>query len=398
MDSDLIGPTGKPRMLIVDDEEGLRLAIRAVFHTQFDLYLCKNSREAMKAIAEHRISIAILDIKMVGESGLDLLRKIKEADPLVEVIMLTAYETLDAVKTAVRNQACDFLTKPFDLGVISESVARALRLRMASEVAQTAIEKMNGSASQTITLQDGILHDVRNVMTIVLGMAECCSYTINERDVLSRQDILELRQNFDVVLKNTTLASALCNRYLNALRKLGSPNPSHDIHPVLSDLCQLLRSHPEAKGSEISFIAVPGIELRVAAEPVEVFQLVFNVALNGLQAADRRQHLTVEARIANEPLNPNMLNDTASIRVVRGPSFSNKPPYVALTIRDSGDGIAPAVLERLFTPFLTTKATGTGVGMAVVAKLVEKNDGLLFLESTLGKGTTTTIYLPTPRN
>jgi signal transduction histidine kinase len=383
-------------MLIVDDEEGLRLAIRAVFHKEFELHLCRNSIEAIKAVSDHRISVAILDIKMVGESGLDLLKRIKDLDPLVEVIMLTAYETLDAVKVAVRNQACDFLSKPFDLGVISESVARALRLRMASQVAQTAIQKMHSSGPEVITLQDGILHDVRNVMTIVMGMAECCGYIINERDVFRPQDVLELRQNFEVVLKNTTLASNLCTRYLNALKKLGAPDRSQDIYPVLSDLCQLIRSHPEAKGSRVTFVAAQDAELRVTAEPFEVFQLVFNIALNGLQSTKRDQHLAIEARVASEPLNEHMLHESVSTRVVKSPTFENKAPFVAITIRDSGDGIPAAVLERLFTPFVTTKANGTGVGMSVVAKLVEKNDGLLFLESTIGKGTTTTIYLPTP--
>jgi signal transduction histidine kinase len=394
MDSELIAKNGKPRMLIVDDEEGLRLAVRAVFHTQFDLHLCRNSAEAMKVLEEHRISVAILDIKMVGESGLDLLKRIKTADPLVEIIMLTGYETLHAVKTAVRHQACDFLSKPFDIAIISESVARALRLRMASEVAHTALSKMRGSHSGSITVEDGILHDVRNVMTIVMGMSECCAEQINGRDSFRPQDVIELRQNFDVVLKNITLASGLCSRYLNALRHSKAKPQAHNIYPVLSDLCQLLRSHPEAKGSRIIFTSEPGMEFRTDAEPVEVFQMVFNVALNGLQATKRPQNLTIEARIANEPLNPNMLHDTATTRAVKSPGFGNRPPFVVLTIRDAGDGIPAHVLERMFTPFITTKATGTGVGMAVVARLVTRNDGLLFVETAIGKGTTTTIYLP----
>ena len=394
MDSELIAKSGKPRMLIVDDEEGLRLAVRAVFHAQFELHLCRNSAEAMQVLGEHRISVAILDIKMVGESGLDLLKRVKAADPLVEVIMLTGYETLDALKIAVRHQACDFLTKPFDITIISESVARALRLRMASEVAHLAISKMTGADKGAVSVQDGILHDVRNVMAIVLGMSECCAELINSRDSLAPPDVTELRQNFDVVLRNVTLASDLCTRYLSALRHHRTAAHSHNILPVLSDLCQLLRSHPEAKGSRINFVADPALELRTETDPAEVFQMVFNLALNGLQATKRAQLITIEARISREPLNLNMLRDTATARAVKSPAFGNRPPFVALTIRDAGDGIPAGVLEKMFTPFVTTRPTGTGVGMAVVARLVEKNEGLLFVETTVGKGTTTTIYLP----
>jgi len=273
-------------------------------------------------------------------------------------------------------------------------VARALRLRMASEVAHLAISKMTGADKGAVSVQDGILHDVRNVMAIVLGMSECCAELINSRDSLAPPDVTELRQNFDVVLRNVTLASDLCTRYLSALRHHRTAAHSHNILPVLSDLCQLLRSHPEAKGSRINFVADPALELRTETDPAEVFQMVFNLALNGLQATKRAQLITIEARISREPLNLNMLRDTATARAVKSPAFGNRPPFVALTIRDAGDGIPAGVLEKMFTPFVTTRPTGTGVGMAVVARLVEKNEGLLFVETTVGKGTTTTIYLP----
>jgi len=105
------------------------MAVRAVFHSRFELHLCGNSNEALKALREFPISIAILDIKMRGESGLDLLSQIKGSFPLVEVVMLTAYETPDAVKTALAHKVAAFLAKPFNVTVIEETVERALRLR-----------------------------------------------------------------------------------------------------------------------------------------------------------------------------------------------------------------------------------------------------------------------------
>ncbi len=82
-----------PTLLIVDDEEGPRHSLRMVFKKDFEVYAVDNGDKALEYAKHHPISLAILDIRMAGKSGIDVLRGLKAIDPNIEIIMLTAYET-----------------------------------------------------------------------------------------------------------------------------------------------------------------------------------------------------------------------------------------------------------------------------------------------------------------
>ncbi len=122
----------KPTLLIVDDEEGPRLSLRVVFKDDYEILLAENGLQGVELTRNHRIDAVISDIRMAGMSGIELLGKLKEVDPDIEVIMLTAYETIETARQALRFGACDYLNKPFDLGTIRAAVANAVERRAIS--------------------------------------------------------------------------------------------------------------------------------------------------------------------------------------------------------------------------------------------------------------------------
>src|SRR5664280_2890072 len=85
-------PAELPTMLVVDDEEGPRLSLRMVFKNDFRVHAVENGEKAIEFARHNPVDIAILDIRMAGRSGIEVLRSLKEIDPHVEIIMLTAYE------------------------------------------------------------------------------------------------------------------------------------------------------------------------------------------------------------------------------------------------------------------------------------------------------------------
>src|SRR4051812_8029906 len=119
-------------LLIVDDEEGPRQSLRVVFKNEYELLLAGDGATALDMARQHKIDAAILDLRMADMSGIEVLQGLKTVDPHIEVIMLTAYETIDSARQALRLGACDYLNKPFDIPAIRTAVANAMNRRTLS--------------------------------------------------------------------------------------------------------------------------------------------------------------------------------------------------------------------------------------------------------------------------
>lgn len=133
-------------ILIVDDEKIIRLVLREKLRSQGRLCLeAGEGTEAMKALGENPVDLVILDIKMPGKSGLELLPEIKSTYPDIAVIMVTAVGDIDTAILSMKLGAYDFLTKPFNLEEVVLSVNRALekrRLELENRGYQQHLEQM----------------------------------------------------------------------------------------------------------------------------------------------------------------------------------------------------------------------------------------------------------------
>src|SRR5437879_1955031 len=92
---ELVRPVRKPTLLIVDDEEGPRQSLRVVFKEDYQLLLAGDGPTAIQLAQQHKIDVGVLDIRMAGMSGIELLERLKFVDPNIEVVMMTAFETSD---------------------------------------------------------------------------------------------------------------------------------------------------------------------------------------------------------------------------------------------------------------------------------------------------------------
>jgi DNA-binding NtrC family response regulator len=117
----------KPTILVVDDEIQISDLLRD-FLTQegYQVLTAANGVEAISLGKENRLDLALLDLKMPGMDGIEVFQKLREVKKDIGVIILTGYGTLKTAKQAMRLGAYDYLTKPFDLGLVKSVIREAL--------------------------------------------------------------------------------------------------------------------------------------------------------------------------------------------------------------------------------------------------------------------------------
>ena len=102
-----------PRILVVDDEPGPREALREILHPKYRVMTAENGPDALQLLSTSPADLVLLDLKMPGMNGIDVLRAIKETDANVEAIMMTAYASLETIRGAMAYGASGYLVKPF---------------------------------------------------------------------------------------------------------------------------------------------------------------------------------------------------------------------------------------------------------------------------------------------
>ncbi len=400
----------KPRrtLLIVDDEEGPRQSLRVVFKDDYSLLLASNGPDALDLAQKHKIDAAVLDIRMTGMSGTELLEKIKALDPSIEVIMLTAYETVDTIRQALRQGACDYLNKPFDVATVRKAVANAMeRHAFADEIqgnnerlASLQIELHDQRLQEEITRTRGeiyasIIHDINGPLTIISGFIQIINQRLGDSKRLDGDDMEMVKDRLRRITRQVSNCIEISHRYLSFMRQQPAAPIRVNVNLILDDLRELLNVHPSKGQNTLEIHAlVEDIELQING--TDLIGILLNLAINAMQCSPEPHLIDISGRILETGVDFSNLRDGPTDRILFGPGFSNTPPLLQLLVRDNGPGIPEEVLPKIFQPYFTTKAPGrgTGLGLAIVHRLLKEAHGCLHVHSASGQGAAFSIYLP----
>jgi len=132
----------KNRILVVDDELGPREAIRMILKDRYEVRTAGDGTSALSLIAREKFDVVILDIKMPDRDGIEVLRIAKEIDRDLEVVMITAYATVNTAREAIRHGALDYLIKPFDKMDVEKVVEKGIARRLDRQLSREKMKEL----------------------------------------------------------------------------------------------------------------------------------------------------------------------------------------------------------------------------------------------------------------
>jgi PAS domain S-box-containing protein len=225
------------------------------------------------------------------------------------------------------------------------------------------------------TLAGGIAHDFNNILSAIIGYAEL---VINDTS-----DPVRVKKEIKEVLKAGDRAKNLVRQILTFSRKTDATYSPIILNTIITDSIKMMRS-----------VLPSTIEIRqsltniglVMADPTQIHQVMMNLCTNAAHAMDKSGGI-LEVRLEKVTIG----RDANALKL-------NLPPghYLRLLVSDTGHGMTPEVMARIFDPYFTTKeiGRGTGLGLAVVHGIVHGHGGAITCKSSPGMGTTFEIYLP----
>jgi len=356
-------------ILVIDDEEAIRdsccqVLTKAGYRTQ----TAEEGNVGLQKITEMKPDLVLVDLKMPGMSGMELLEKIAMIDPSIISIVITGYATIESAVEAMKRNAYDFLPKPFTPDQLRIVIKRGLERR------RLVVE------SERLRREKEIMRE--NFVTLV-------SHQLRSPLASVRQYFGVIREGFvgDVTDKQKQIIEK-ASKYLDDLMQL--------INDWL-DMSRIDSGRIAQKFEPVAIEPVLSEVLELATPLAEAGKIAIDLHLgHGISAVcgDRESLKQAIANLVSNAINYTPEGGTVVI------STREQGNDLVVDISDTGIGISRDDLPFIFEEFFRVKSsqtlhvTGSGLGLPITKRIIDAHNGHIQVDSELGKGTTFSILLP----
>jgi signal transduction histidine kinase len=366
------------RLLLVDDEEDFRqtlvkrLSKRGIAASQ-----AASGEACLALLAEQPMDVVVLDVKMPGIGGFDVLQRIKARGLSTEVILLTGHAATQDGVEGMKAGAFDYLSKPIEFEHLLGKIRQAYDKILCARDKQQAAEYSARLAQQMIaterlaalgTLAAGVAHEINNPLAIINESAGYMRLLVNKLapDLPQREGF---QKALDKIENSVKRARTITHQLLGSVRKNESVLAEVNMAELAGETMQLLAGQARDKNLKMDLEA-PADLAAVWIEPNQVRQILINLLGNAVHATPEGGRVWV--------------------RISAGGGG------VTLEVGDTGTGIPKENLVKIFEPFFSTKTPGqgTGLGLYVSRQIVEKLGGSIDVHSRVGQGSRFVVEIP----
>jgi len=377
------------KVLIVEDEPDIAYALKLALEGAG--YSTSWAGDGEKALAilqqDSEYNLMLLDIRMPGIDGVEVLKRMKSTGRDIAVIMMSGHGSEELAVECMKIGAEDYISKPFVLDDMLMRVERARDHRLAI-LDKVRLEQEKDDFFLMLS------HDMKNPMAAVIGsidiMREGRLGPVNDEQIEYMQSAIDSCNEVVMMIENL-----LDIRRFEAGRMHLTIRPCNPAEICRKVVNQLSRA-AERDGIKLSLKIEEGTT-DVAADPNALNRILGNLIGNSLKFTPEEGEITVSCRRIKGPV-------TESIQIpdyVTAPeNFSESGCFIALSVCDTGEGIPSNELKCIFDRFTQSSSTsgrergGAGLGLAFCKLAVDSFGGLIWAESVTGQGSEFTMLLP----
>jgi signal transduction histidine kinase len=371
------------KILVVDDEDGVRKILKmALSESGHQVLTAADGFEAMGIVRNEHPLMVLADIKMPGMDGIELLRKIKEEAPDIEVIMMTGHADLGLAVQSLQFEAADFITKPINFNALEIALKRvheriwmkdqlreyteSLEQLVAEKTRQLLEAERLATVGQTVAT---LAHAIKNI----IGGLSGGMFVIEKGVELDNKKYL--REGWQMLKGNMAKIKSLALDLLNYSKEREPDYDLCDPNIPVREVFHLMRSR--AQEDDISLRLELADDLgRIYLDPEGIYCCILNLVTNAIDAC-----MDVDSR--NKP-------GEVVIQSRRVEGWA-----VEYQVTDNGCGMDEQTRKKVFRAFFSTKGTkGTGLGLMITEKIVREHGGVMQVQSEMGRGSTFIIRLP----
>lgn len=367
------------KLLVVDDEPGIRSGVLRILrnfkvdypfmdeHFEFELYDAATGEEAKELIADNPPDIILLDNKLPGIQGVELLKDIKEQKLDITVVMITSYASLELAVEATKDGAYDFIPKPFtpqELRSSIENITKRVFLKRMTKQMKTEGKQVRYQFLSVLS------HELKAPLNAVEGYINM----MKER---------QLGEKIDDYTK-------MIDRSLE--RIAGMRN-------LILDLLDLTKIQSGKKAGNIQKVN-PADIAKMAIDTMRPYAIQKNISME----LDKQDNITLLTDPDNlEIIFNNLVSNAVKYNKKDGKvyvSIKETSSHAVIEVEDTGIGISDEDKEKLFNDFVrikneqTREISGSGLGLAIVKNLVDNMGGSVEVKSKPGEGSRFTVVIP----
>jgi len=201
-----------------------------------------------------------------------------------------------------------------------------------------------------------VAHEIRNPLVSVGGFAKRLEKKLDGN----------LREYATIIVKEVSRLEQILREILGFVKEVRLSRETVSLNSVVDDIIMVMASDTEDRGIRIVRDYTPGVEVFVDLNRVK--EAIMNIMTNAIQAVPGAGEISIKTYV--------------------------RDAFAVLEIRDTGKGISEADLASIFNPFFTTKASGTGLGLAITHRIIQEHNGLIEVESEIGKGSLFRVFIP----